>query len=148
MRPVNKDEYWKERLEATDADILHKAVLEYRLEEFQELESIHAKILEPYFNIKVLDAGCGYGRMSKYFTNYTGVDISKTLIKKAKDLYPNKKFIVGDLQKLNFKDKEFDLAFCCVVKNMIIKDLGIEYWEVVESELNRVAKELIILETL
>ncbi|MFA5197461.1 MAG: methyltransferase domain-containing protein [Patescibacteria group bacterium] len=61
---------------------------------------------------KVLDLGCGNGRvidvLKKYSVVYTGLDISKNLIKLAQKKYPEERFIVGDLLKTPFSDKEFD----------------------------------------
>ena len=56
-------------------------------------------------NIKkgsILDVGCGTGRLA-FLQNYTGVDFSKEMIKKAKKKYPSKKFKCGDARKLPFK---------------------------------------------
>jgi ubiquinone/menaquinone biosynthesis C-methylase UbiE len=65
--------------------------------------------------IKVLDIGCGAGRVYDFFkgyqVDYTGVDISKELIGIAKKSYPREKFIVADATELPFQDNSFDLVF-------------------------------------
>jgi SAM-dependent methyltransferase len=63
---------------------------------------------------KVLDLGCGGGRLyeilEKYKIDYTGVDISEKLIKTAGSKYPKAKFFVGDITGFETKDK-FDYVF-------------------------------------
>ena len=54
---------------------------------------------------KVLDLGCGTGRLlrhtgGKHF-NYLGVDNSQAMLTIAKKDYPDKKFILGDVLKLD-----------------------------------------------
>ncbi len=66
---------------------------------------------------KILDAGCGTGLVGielikKNFSNITGVDFSKSMLKLVpNDLY---KFLdIVDLNKpLNFKNKSFDAVIC------------------------------------
>lgn len=41
----------------------------------------------------VLDFGCGEGRFSQFVKNYTGTDWSSEAIKKAKERFPDKKFV-------------------------------------------------------
>ena len=61
---------------------------------------------------RVVDLGCGSG----VFTNVlqqrgyrcTGVDLSPTLIKIAREKYPGIDFLEGDIEKLPFPDGQFD----------------------------------------
>src|SRR3989344_5484974 len=57
---------------------------------------------------KILDVGCGNGRLIKLFENvnidYTGIDNSEELIKIAKNNYPNQNFLVGEILQLPFPD--------------------------------------------
>lgn len=61
---------------------------------------------------KVLDLGCGNGRLikvlEKYDIEYVGLDISDELVKFAKKSFPKHKFIVSDLVTTPFKENEFD----------------------------------------
>lgn len=63
--------------------------------------------------MKILDIGCGNGRVTQLFTglrvNYTGLDSSKNIIEEAKKLFPKEKFLVFDATKLNFLADTFDL---------------------------------------
>lgn len=64
---------------------------------------------------KILDVGCGNGRIFELLKNknidYTGIDGSKTLISEARKKYPNEKFFVKDALRIEFKRKNFDLIF-------------------------------------
>lgn len=141
---VGDEKYWNDRLD--NAPELSFSVYAATENFLKELEEKHLPILQPFTDKKVLDAGCGYGRMSKYFKNYTGVDFATGFIEKAKELYPDKTFIKANLKDLPFKDKEFELAFCVMVKGNITNNLGEEEWLKVEKELNRVALQVITLE--
>lgn len=68
---------------------------------------------------KILDQGCGIGQytFSIYklgFKNITGMDFSQKLIKTARELNNKLKykcrFVVGDIRKMPFRDKEFNTA--------------------------------------
>ena len=65
-----------------------------------------------------LDLGCGEGtRLNLLATRGqgVGVDISSKAISLAKKKYPNFDFRVGDLEKLPFKEKSFDLVYSAFV---------------------------------
>ncbi len=143
MLPVDTEKYWNDRLAENTLTMSVYAISDAGL---LEMEKKHMEVLSPYKDKKVLDAGCAFGRMSKYFTDYTGVDFASGFINKAKELYPGKKFIQANLKSLPFADKEFDLAFCVMVRGNVINHLGQEQWDLMEKELNRVAKEVITLE--
>jgi ubiquinone/menaquinone biosynthesis C-methylase UbiE len=69
---------------------------------------------------KVLDLGCGSGRLNKLFAgvdgiDYTGTDVSQGLISIAKKKYPDRRFILTDFFKLPFKKKTYDKIFCLSV---------------------------------
>lgn len=60
---------------------------------------------------KVLDAGCGEGKIADYLKNSElyGFDYSKEALKKAKKR-GYKKAMQGDMKKIPFKKKEFDVS--------------------------------------
>lgn len=145
-KPVNKKEFWKDRIEKAKTSKEHYSVYITSDEDWSSLNKAHKTILEPYKHQKVLDAGCGYGRWSELFVNYTGVDFSPDFIEKAKATYPDQKFLIEDLKSLPFKDNEFDMAFCVSIKQMIVDNLGQDEWNLMEKELLRVSEELLILE--
>ena len=65
----------------------------------------------------ILEAGCGNGRILRYFHdrgyNITGMDFIKVAIEKLKDSDPSLKAEVGDITNLDYADKSFKyvLAF-------------------------------------
>ena len=60
-------------------------------------------------NINILVAGCGTGKLcskiKEKYKNVIGVDISENILKKSQYLYPNIKFIRGNLIKENIFNK-------------------------------------------
>jgi len=59
---------------------------------------------------KILDLGCGMGEpIAQYFIersfDLTGIDGSKKLIDLAKKRFPNNRFIIGDMRKIDLNEK-------------------------------------------
>lgn len=68
----------------------------------------------------VLEIGCGQGVCStKISGNYTGIDSSSVLIERAKELYPERTFQVGDASVLPYADKSFDGVFSIAVWHLL-----------------------------
>ena len=72
---------------------------------------------------KVLDVGCGNGRLVKLFNNvnvsYTGVDNSQNLLNIAKKNFPEHKFLDGSALDLPFPDNSFDkILFIAVLHHI------------------------------
>ena len=65
---------------------------------------------------KVLDLGCGNGRLYDFLKNkkidYLGIDNNSTLLKRAEENFPEAKFKLGDMVDLDLPDKNFDVIFC------------------------------------
>ena len=63
---------------------------------------------------KVLDAGCGNGRLydslQELGISYLGVDISPKLIAIAQEKFPQVEFQVADMLNLPFPDQQFDVV--------------------------------------
>lgn len=145
-KAVDKLDFWKERIDTAVKD--HYMVYVTSENDWKRINAAHEDIFakEVRDTDRVLDAGCGYGRWSGRFSNYTGIDFSPDFIAEAKKRYPDKDFLQADLKSLPFKDKEFDVAFCVSIKRMIEDNLGEESWKPMEAELTRVAKKVLILE--
>lgn len=84
--------------------------------------------MEPLYNYalpreKVLDLGCGNGRLLQIFKeidiDYTGVDSSEKLIEIAKKTYPSTKFQVADALHLPFPTNHFDKIYSVAVLHHI-----------------------------
>ncbi|MBT7902783.1 class I SAM-dependent methyltransferase [Candidatus Woesearchaeota archaeon] len=97
------------------------------------------KLVGDVKNKNVLDLGCGPGIHAKILTKkgakVIGIDNSKESIKLAKTESPKSTFIVGDIEKLQFKSREFDVVFSAMV-------LGhFKNWTKILNEVNRVLKK-------
>jgi tRNA (uracil-5-)-methyltransferase TRM9 len=72
---------------------------------------------------KVLDLGCGNGRLLQLFReieiDYTGTDSSEKLINIAKRTYPNDTFQVADALDLPFPPNSFDKVYSVAVLHHI-----------------------------
>ena len=71
----------------------------------------------PLFNAAVLDVGCGTGDLSAFLRtknigSYTGVDIYKPALSKAKIKYPKETFLEKDILSKSLQDQKFDFTFC------------------------------------
>jgi len=72
---------------------------------------------EPNTESIILDVGCGNGhhvsKLSEQNLNIIGIDISPSMIKKAKENYPNLSFILGNVLNNNqFKKNSFTHILC------------------------------------
>jgi SAM-dependent methyltransferase len=75
-------------------------------------------------NKKILDIGCGNGRLVEAFNNkkieYLGIDNSEELIKKAKELHRDCVFKIGNILNLGaIPEHDFDYIFCVAVLHHI-----------------------------
>ncbi|MDE1874413.1 MAG: class I SAM-dependent methyltransferase [Candidatus Micrarchaeota archaeon] len=63
-------------------------------------------------NAKVLDVGCGSGKVAALLSNYglrvIGIDISKNMLKLAKENSPKSRFYLMNMKDMNFPTKSFD----------------------------------------
>lgn len=68
---------------------------------------------------KILDVGCGNGLISNQIVDFhsptvdfTGLDISKSMIQKATRDYKNATWIIGDALRLKLPNNRMDITFC------------------------------------
>ncbi len=92
-------------------------------------------------NQKILDLGCGNGRLinliDNHQTDYIGVDNSKELIKIAKKKHPDYSFRIANITNLPFDKNNFDLIFSIAVIHHIPTQ---ELRKKVAQEIKRVLK--------
>lgn len=78
------------------------------------LESF-TKFVKP--NGSILDLGCGHGRDCKYFEeqgfSVTGIDLSRKMLKVAKHICEDTKFIHMDIRETPYKKWKFDGIWAC-----------------------------------
>ncbi len=87
---------------------------------------------------KVLDIGCGPGfyikRINGRCKGIKGVDISDGAVKIARAVNPGIEILVGDTEKLPFRNGEFDIAFASLVFGHL------KLWDRALREIRRVLK--------
>ena len=163
--PVLDPAYWRQRLAyASERGHLFQSVYLCNDHMWQQIEARHREILLEKISPEdsVLDAGCGYGRLLTLLPEdwngyYMGVDISPDFVGMAKRKYPEKRFVVGNLDSLPmdgvgyFKrdgkfSAKFDWAILISIKGMLIGNVGTEFWEKVQHELSRYCSRILLLE--
>lgn len=103
--------------------ILNKVVVDYDdiADEFNDTRKyawyefeIYKELLQE--NDVVLDLGCGNGRLYEALNvkniDYTGIDVSRELLKKAAKNYPKAKFKKGSFLNLPKFRRKFDKIYC------------------------------------
>jgi len=97
---------------------------------------------------RILDVGCGNGRLIEAFENkeveYLGVDNSEELIRLAEENYDHK-FLVSDILDLSsFEDKDFDYAFClAVLQHLPSVELRVQALEQIKMKLKDEGKMVV-----
>ena len=107
---MNTKEYWNKVAREK------KFSIPFQMEEFEEYVGKDKKIL---------DIGCGYGRVLKelYDNSYTdllGIDISSQMIRKAKENYPFIHFSMTKAEHLEYEDNSIDSVILLAVLTSIV----------------------------
>lgn len=89
--------------------------------------------------VRVLCLGSGTGEEAQYFKKAgakesIGIDISKNQIQIASKSYPDCKFLVMDMEKLDFQNNSFDFAYSSLAFHYV------ESWTAILEETYRVLK--------
>ncbi|PIR41642.1 MAG: hypothetical protein COV31_00180 [Candidatus Yanofskybacteria bacterium CG10_big_fil_rev_8_21_14_0_10_46_23] len=76
------------------------------------------KIVDKYFKhdgAHILDIGCGTGRTTAYFSRFDNkiiaIDYSESMIRMARERFPELNFMVADARRMPFENADFDIAF-------------------------------------
>ena len=97
------------------------------------------KLLGNIKDKKVLDLGCGVGLYTKILikkrAKVKGFDISEKEIEIARKENPNVEFIIGNAERMPYKNNEFDIVLAALVMEYF-KD-----WDKVLKEVRRVLKK-------
>ncbi len=113
MEDYHSKEYWNDRtrrgIEKGDLD--NMIFEDVRLGDYRQRVGALLKALVKS-EWKVLDICCGFGFHSQWFSKeqYTGIDFSEEMIDLAKQKYPDKNFILGDVMK-HAQIGKFDVVF-------------------------------------
>lgn len=92
---------------------------------------------------RILDVGCGYGRVmaelqTAGYTTVTGTDLAEALLTRGRRLYPDLEFCRQQQPgRLDFPDEKFDAALLCAVLTCIPDDA--EQLRLI-AEINRVLR--------
>ena len=94
--------------------------------------------VKPYIKGKVLDFGCGVGKLSEYFDkeDYVGVDLDKYSIQIARKKYPGYQFY--DMQEMRSIKDKFDVIVALAVIEHIENQAG--FLEMLKKMLNKNGK--------
>jgi SAM-dependent methyltransferase len=151
MENILDPQYWKERLEA--ASLRHHAIFRCSEERWRKIEDKHRFILASRIGQwdSILDAGCAWGRLltlmpSWWKGDYLGIDISPDFVDLGNQEHPDRKFVVGDLRQIPLGPLTFDWAVLISIRPMVKRNLGEGIWTLMETELRRVARQLLYLE--
>jgi SAM-dependent methyltransferase len=150
--------YWGERLRAARiVDRLHESVFRgvdpewwKRMTDYRRKKL--AEVVKP--EDSVLDAGCCWGWLLDILPDgwkgdYLGVDLSPDFVALARQRYPGRAFVVGDLLKpetIDLGGRHFTWAYVGSVKSMFTNQIGGDSWERIEAFLRSVADDLIVYE--
>jgi ubiquinone/menaquinone biosynthesis C-methylase UbiE len=127
-----------------DYDKISQSFSESRAQLWPELKELKKYVKK---SERVLDLGCGNGRLLELFRNenikYIGVDSSENLIKEAQKKY-SERFKVVDILNLPFDDNYFDSVWSIAVLHHIpSKELRLKVLKEIKRVLKRNGKVII-----
>lgn len=143
-------EKWDSLVSSNEKNILNAVISNDELNNYyfdNATKNIIKQVVELKSDFKVLDYGCGIGRISNWISNdvnkVIGMDISQKMIEAAKKSaeehnLKNVEFKLADGKSIPFKNELFDLIICCVSLKYIIDD---DNFNKIMGELARVTKK-------
>jgi len=103
----------------------------YTKSEYYPLWTIIEDRISKVLSIIILDIGCGPGQFASFladkkYTNYIGLDFSKTAIEQAKRICPHFEFMIADIFETDILSvKNYDLVICTEVLEHVENDFEI-----------------------
>lgn len=151
--PIFDKDYWRERLH-TPMPCPHHAICICNDVEWAAIAETHRNILATTIKEtdNILDLGCGMGRLltllpKSWKGSYLGIDLSPDFIDIAREEHPKHDFQVRDFRDLScFTDKQFDYVIAISIKLMVQQHINEETWSLIETQVQRIAKNVIYLE--
>jgi len=139
--------FWDSRIESQSSyrgvgDIRYSEKINRLRKEqiFEELGNIISRF-DSSKKYHVLDAGCGNGVYSQFYTRrgfeVTGIDFSPEATKNSKEAAEDGEYVVTSVNSLPFESNSFDIVHCFSVLYHIIDD---NLWKKSISELTRVLR--------
>ncbi|HAZ28572.1 MAG TPA: hypothetical protein DCY48_02225 [Candidatus Magasanikbacteria bacterium] len=107
-------------LKAQEVILENRKIYNTIAEQFSESRAYLWDDLKPLANVvkegdSILDLGCGNGRVYQLFekkqVSYIGLDQSERLIALARKKFPDARFVVGNMLKIEFDDHVFDCVY-------------------------------------
>ncbi len=153
--PVCDPAYWRERLGKCGGE-LHRAIFNGSIDQFDPFNKEHQRILRKDLRPedRVLDVGCGYGRLlglmpGHWQGEYRGIDISDEMLTIARmsytSLYPRCQFFWHDVRYSTPTVMHFDVALVSSVRPMVIRHMGQEVWDQMERNIRAVSDRIIYM---
>lgn len=79
---------------------------------YQESQQLQAAMTGVCYDSRVIEVGCGYGRMTPWIRDMSGtvvsIDKDESNIQRAKEMYTNSKFYTQNTKDIVFVDDSFD----------------------------------------
>ena len=102
-RRANNKDYWTKRWDDIPADVPMENASAYPLK--------YAQLTVKDKDGRILEAGCGAGRILRYYHqrgyNIVGIDFIDIAVRKLKEIDPSLQVEVGDITNLRFPDQSF-----------------------------------------
>ncbi|ELZ04977.1 class I SAM-dependent methyltransferase [Natrialba asiatica] len=145
---TDPESYWNERINdkcrysSVGKEALPNTINKYRREKtFGRISQTLENNSVDLENSQVLDAGCGTGIYSEFYSskgaNVFGIDLSQQAVNKVEQLGIPGSYQQSSLNSVPFDDNEFDLVHCFSVLYHIVDD---QIWKASLDELDRVTK--------
>ncbi len=166
--PEESPAYWATRLARVKAagEPIHKAVLDTNEEAWGRVQAHTAGLLRYYMsplrrsaNVRVLDAGCGYGALlaplkwANVWCDYVGVDYCPEMVEEARATshgvvtYGPADFLVHDVAALPFTERRFDWCVCRGVEGSTKSLVSVVKWERMLAEMLRVSRNVLLIDS-